>query len=526
MAGSRRYQGFGMSKERSGRVYLIGSGPGDPGLITRRGWELVNSCDVVVYDDLIPWEIIGALPENIERIYVGKRRGKTSAVQIEINQLLGKLASEGKTVVRLKGGDPLVFGRCGEELDYLYNAGIPVEIVPGVTAAVAAAAEMGFPLTDRRSASWLVFATGHSAESDSPPVPWNELAGLSGGTIAVYMGLNALPEIVENLRSGGLNPSTPTMVVSHVGGADQQSVEAPLMEIAAKVKDNRVKSPAIVFFGKALDHHHPKSPAIISRLTGKRVLVTRSADQIRPICNLLRKHGAEPIPIPTIAFEPFDDRPGWNKFHQLTDKGGWFIFQSEEGVKHFIRQLLDNGFDLRALGNFKIATQRAGAAQALEHFGIKADYFPAKFSRRLLIEELATLPGFSGSTAIVVGGDNPDETFLKSLASIGSHADWLITYKTIIKDWASHQKTRIIEEPPDFITFTSRLTVQGFVQTLGLDAALKVTEFARVAAIGPSTAEMVTRLDLPLDLVAAEYTVEGLIETMATVEPERRKAGS
>jgi len=231
-------------------VYLVGAGPGDPGLITVRGQALLHSCDAVVYDALIASELVERLPPEIERHYVGKRSGLPSPSQNEINRLLIELARNGKRVVRLKGGDPLIFGRVGEEVDALREAGIPVEIVPGITTASAAAAAAGFSLTDRRSASFLVFATGHSAESDSPPVPWGQLAGLNGGALAIYMGLGALREIAEQLLQGGMPPDTPVVVAGKVCTPDQRFLTDTLSGIADSVAAEQLPSPALVLIGK------------------------------------------------------------------------------------------------------------------------------------------------------------------------------------------------------------------------------------------------------------------------------------
>ncbi|HHE46089.1 MAG TPA: uroporphyrinogen-III C-methyltransferase, partial [Bacteroidetes bacterium] len=273
----------------TGTIYLVGAGPGHPGLITRLGHQLLQDCDAVVYDDLAPYELVAELPPNIVRYYVGKRAGRHSRPQKETNSLLISLAEKGLNVVRLKGGDPFIFGRGGEEVTRLKEAGVPFRIVPGVTAVTAVAAGAGIPLTDRRDAAWLLMATGHEAASASLPVPWEEIAALRGGTVVIYMGVGALPEIVKRLISGGAAPDThAAVVVSGYTGA-QRIVTAELADLPRSCAEQDVQPPALVILGdvvKRMDGVGWMQPGV---LAGRRILITRPYEASAEICGILRK---------------------------------------------------------------------------------------------------------------------------------------------------------------------------------------------------------------------------------------------
>lgn len=505
--------------KQPGIVYLIGAGPGHPGLITRLGYDILHRADAVVYDDLIPTELIAELLPDVKRHYVGKRAGKLSLPQAEINDLLVKLAQRGMTVARLKGGDPLIFGRSGEEMDALSSAGIPTVIIPGVTALTAVAATAGITLTDRRVASWILLATGREADSPSPVVPWREIAGLSGGTLAVYMGLSTLKRIVGELLAGGMAPQTPVMVVSKAYNGTQRTVAAPLFKLDSEVQQAGLDSPALVIIGEAISFRHPPYGGWQSgALFGKRIMVTRPAGEAARMCELLRAKGAEPLILPTICTESYEDLEGWGKIPNLVGASGMVVFTSAVGVRHFIAGLLQHGLDLRILGGFKIAAIGSGTADALRRAGLKADLQSAGGRMAALAKELRRSADLKGKVLLRVRGDRSDDAIERMADEVGAVCLPLTVYRTSPADWDERQKALLIEKPPDWITFTSGSTVDSFVKILGETAAREACRKSKTASIGPSTTQMARRLGLEITVEAKVHTVEGLIKALVAAE--------
>jgi len=500
--------------KRTGTVHLVGAGPGHPGLITRLGLELLQKCDAVVYDDLIPYELVAELPMNIERHYVGKRAGKHSQPQKDTTNLLISLAERGLNVVRLKGGDPLIFARGGEEVTNLKEAGVRFEIVPGVTAVIAVAAGAGIPVTDRRESAWLMIATGHEATSASQPVPWEEIAALKGGTLAVYMGVGALPEIVKRLISGGTAPNTPTaVVVSGYTGA-QRIVKAPLEDLPQRCQENGVLPPALVIVGDVVNRMERMDWMIPGVLSGKRILVTRPYETSSKICNILRNHGAEPLPLPTIQIEPFEDIEGWDRFAQSLGRLGWLIFTSRSGVLHFLDGFARRGYDLRALRNLKIAAVGPVTARILWERGLKADLMPGEATVSRLAEEIVAADDLLGTVVIRIRGDRSDDTIESAVISKGARIVQVTVYRTITPDWEPHWVQVVKEDPPDFITFTSGSTVDGFVKILGREDALSVASRSKVVSIGPVTTKVIEGYGMEVAAEAAPHTQEGVVKAI------------
>ena len=512
--------------KKGGIVHLIGAGPGDPGLITRLGHEILQQCDVVVFDDLIPLELIAELPPNIERYYVGKRSGRKSLSQPEINQTLLDLARAGKKVARLKGGDPLTFGRGGEEIELLQNEKIPVVVIPGVTAMSAVSAGLGFPLTDRRMASWLLAATGREADSSSSQVPWERLAELKGGTFAIYMGLGTLRSTTAALLRGGLPKSTPATVISNASTGLQRTVVAPLGKLANQVETARLETPALVIIGECVALRKKQARQIQMPLTGLRMLVTRPRIESARLCGLLRQQGAEPIPLPTIQIEPCGDEKGWREFARIHQQGGWLVFTSRSGVSLFIAQLLEQRLDLRALAGFKIAAIGAGTSQSLLESGLKTDLEPDLSTVESLGAALTYNGDLRGLSVIRIQGDRSDETIAKIANAAGASVVLLTVYRTTYAVWEPHWIRKVIESPPDFITFTSGSTVEGFISILGRKQALAVCDKSRIAVLGPSTRAIAVKSGIRVDVEARTATPEGLIEAIiADVKKTKRKGG-
>lgn len=498
-----------------GTVYLVGAGPGNPELITKKGHDLLQKCDAVVYDDLVAFELVASLPSHIARYYAGKRAGCHSKVQNETNDLIIRLARQGLNVVRLKGGDPLIFGRGGEEAASLREAGVPFEIVPGVTAVSAVAAGAGIPLTDRRDSSWLLMATGHEAKSASLPVPWEKIAKLRGGTIAVYMGVGTLPQIVEKLVNGGADPETPAAAISDGYTGAQRIVEAPLHDLPNRCHNAGLKSPAIVIIGDVASHARYLSWKKPGALAGKRVLVTRPFKSIGEICRILRGYGADLLPLPTISIEPFNDIEGWSKVENVFGKTGWCVFTSRSGVEHFFDGLWSRGYDLRSLSGFRIAVIGPGTAQALQERGLRADLVSGVSRSEELAKELITSSDdLKGVTVLRIRGDLSDDSIDNALTKRGAELVRITVYRTVTSHWESHWINVIKEQPPDYITFTSGSTVRGFVEILGKTDAAAVASEAKVISIGPSTTAIADELGLKVDVEAEEHTIEGVVKAL------------
>ncbi|MDP8238843.1 MAG: uroporphyrinogen-III C-methyltransferase [Candidatus Hatepunaea meridiana] len=507
-------------------MFLVGAGPGHPGLITLYGHELLRKCDVVVYDDLAPYELVAALPSHIERYYVGKRAGRHSKPQKETNSLLVSLAKEGKKVVRLKGGDPFIFGRGGEEVSCLKTAGIPFEIVPGVTAVSAVAAGAGIPLTDRRDSSWLLMATGHEASSASLPVPWEEIAGLKGGTIAVYMGVSKLAGTVDKLLTGGSDPNTKTAVVENGYTGSQRVIKTSLKNLPQECVEKNINPPAIIIIGdvvKQMDQLNWKTPGILS---DKRILVTRPYEQAARLCGILREYGADTLSLPTIRIEPYEDFDGWLKFEQLcqviipdTTKEminvqGWLVFTSRAGVTHFINELFERGYDIRCLFGYKIAAIGPGTTEALLGYGLKTDLEPDVSTVAELSNKLKNAYDFKGKIVIRVRGNLSDNTIEDALNSEGAEIVKLTVYRTTIPEWEPHWLNAINETPPDYITFTSGSTVEGFVKIFGKVDAVRIALKSSIISIGPVTTRTAKKYGIRVASEARQHTISGLSDVL------------
>jgi uroporphyrinogen III methyltransferase / synthase len=445
-----------------GTVYLVGAGPGHPGLITRWGYELLQNCDAVAYDALIPLELISALPGRVERHYVGRRAGRHSMPQSEKNRLLVDLALRGLNVVRLKGGDASFFGGSVEEAESLAAAGIQVVVVPGVTAASAVAAASGLPLTGRQGASWVFFATGHGSGVETIPVPWREIAALRGGTIVVYMGLANLDRIVDQLIAGGNTTDTPCMVVQGATTGLQRILDSTLGDVVADCRQRQLKPPALVVIGQVV-RHRSSVGRISLPFSGRRVLVPCCAQESESVCVSLRDRGMEPLPFPAYILESFDDAEGWARFAGFADSGGWCVFATELEVQGFIDALFRRQLDLRYLGRMKIAAFGHAVEAALMRKGIRPDVILA-LKETVLSSQCLDGYAAPGSAGVVVFSDN---LMCEPGERVGILRLKLFRTKSAL--WESHWKQEVLDHPPEFILFRNSQEVDGLVDVLGLE---------------------------------------------------------
>lgn len=510
------------SSKQSGIVYLVGAGPGHPGLITRWGYELLKQCDAVAYDALIPMELIAGLPQKVERYYVGKRAGKHSLPQLQINELLVKLARRGLRVVRLKGGDPFIYGRSGEEAGHLSAAGIPVVIIPGVTAASAAAALSGFSLTNRESSSWVFLATGHGAES-SIPVPWDKVGALPGGTIVIYMGLAKLDNVIQELLSSGLDPQTPAIAVQAASTGLQRCVEAPLTNISSECRQRKLKPPALVIISDSVRNRTREIAEQTKSLTGKNVLVTSPSRRIGHLCSLLREAGAEPIPYPTVVHTPADDTNGWDSFRKLASQGGMLLVSGEEEADRFVEGLLSRGLDLRSLSQYKIIASSQSVQSALLAHGIRADGILQSLTPDSIAECISKLdPGSSLPLVLVRGGFGEDSLTTSLQGRCGSLTS-LTIYQKSTAVWEDHWREELAANPPDFILFTGKAEVDGFVELLGSEAAQQLASKSCVTATDEAVVEALSRHGLHVNLKAGTTDFDALVAALIRYS---RKSGA
>ena len=510
-----------MDRGAKGRVYLVGAGPGDPGLITFRAMELLAAADAVCYDALIDPTLIATLPWEIERHYVGKRAGSHSRSQGEIEELLIKLANEGKRVVRLKGGDPYVFGRGGEEALALKKAGVACEVVPGVTAATAATAFAGIPLTHRGVSSFAVLFTAHEASDGhvDDKLPLDKFAQLPGGTLVGYMGVGRLAYIRDTLIESGMKGGTPAAVIERGTTAAQKTVRGSLADLPELAERAGVRPPALIVIGGVADLAETLGMAGPGVLAGIRVLVTRPAMFAGRFYDLLRIYGAVVVPVPSIRSEKKFDESAWTSFREISSTGGWIVFTSEIGVRTFFELLPFADCDLRALGRFRIAALGRGTAAAIQAQGFKPDFVPGVSYTNALAEELPS--SIENDAAVVrVRGNLADDKVEKALESAGAKVFPLEIYKTLTAEVDDGMRAWVNEAPIDIVTFTSGSTVRGFFEQWGPEA-VKILADAKVASIGPMTSAVLRERGLEVTVEAKRYDVDGLVEAIVSWASDR-----
>ncbi|RLA89217.1 MAG: uroporphyrinogen-III C-methyltransferase [Deltaproteobacteria bacterium] len=499
-----------MVKDLKGIVYLVGAGPGDPGLITQRGLEVLQQADCLVYDYLANQTLLAAAPPEAEIIYVGKRGGDHTLSQERINQLLVAKAQAGLKVVRLKGGDPYIFGRGGEEAEELAQHGIAFEVVPGISSAVAVPAYAGIPLTHRRYASLASLITGH--EDPSKPesaIPWEILAH-SPGTLVFLMGVKNLAEITEQLQAHGKLAQTPAAVIQQGTTPAQRTVCGTLGNIATLAQAAGIKPPAVLVVGGVVELR-PKLNWFETRpLSGKRVVVTRSRDQTSAFVKLLAEQGATCIEVPTIQMQPPDSYAGLDNALGQLSRYDWLILTSTNGVKAFMTRLFQSGQDVRALGGLKIAAIGAATAQALREYSLVADCVPTDYRAEGLVASLG--PQIRpGSLILLPRAQIAREVLPQELEKRGALVDVVAAYKTVPGPGlppdveASFQQGQV-----DVLTFTSSSTVTNFAALVGEARFSELAAPAVIAAIGPITAQTLESYGLRAQIQPQTYTIPAL----------------
>ena len=498
------------SKRENGKVYLVGAGPGDLGLVTLRAKECIEQADVIVYDHLANPEMLGWAREDAEIIYAGKEAGKHAPKQDEINALLIEKAREGKQVVRLKGGDPFVFGRGAEEAKAVVDAGIAFEIVPGITSAIAGPAYAGIPVTNRAQNSHVTFFTGHEdpAKTQSS-IDYAALAKL-GGTQVMLMGVERIEAIARRMMEQGARKDLPVALVRWATTGRQETLVGALENIAQRVADLGFEAPAVAVFGDVVALRENLSWYEKRPLSGKRIVVTRTRKQASELSNRLRALGAEIVELPTIRIEPPTDLREFAELVQDAHSYDWIVFTSPNGVEAFFEMFFKLYDDAREIGGVRIAAIGPATAQRVKDYHLHVDLQPEEFVAEAIVREFAKQGGVENLRILIARAEKARDVLPKELSGLGAIVDEGFAYRTVpeTRD-ATGARRRLLEEGADLITFTSSSAVENFV-ALGLPWPKGM----QVASIGPVTSKTAREQGLKIDIQARRYDIEGLVEAI------------
>ncbi|HZR80673.1 MAG TPA: uroporphyrinogen-III C-methyltransferase [Candidatus Binatia bacterium] len=496
----------------SGTVYLVGAGPGDPGCLTLRGRDCLGRADVVVYDYLANPELLRHAPARAERVFAGKHgRGPRLLEQDEINRLLVERARAGQTVVRLKGGDPMVFGRGGEEAEALVAAGVPFEVVPGVTAALAVPAFAGIPVTHRDWVSGVTVVTGHEAEHESR-VRWDRIA-TAGNTIVLMMGVTQIRPNLEGLLAAGLPPDTPGAAVRWGGTPRQQVVTAAASDLARSVESAGLRPPVTIVLGPTVRLHDRLDWFARRPLFGRRIVVTRARAQASRFAALLAERGAEVVECPAIEIAPPDSYDALDRAIDRLDGYDWVLFTSVNGVDRFFDRLDERGVDVRALHRARIAAIGPETARSLSRLHLRSAVVPDDFRAEGLIAALSA-ESLAGARVLLPRAAGAREILPRELERLGAEVEEVVTYRSVRPpESAAILHDALAAGPVDAVAFTSSSTVRGFLALLAeVDPSHQRLDLARVAVacIGPVTADTAREAGLSVAIVAESYTVPAL----------------
>jgi len=497
-----------------GKVYLVGAGPGDPELLTLKGRRLLGEAEVVIYDFLAHPSLLKFISPTAETIYVGKKGGDHTLPQEGINQLIIDRAQAGKNVVRLKGGDPFIFGRGGEEAEELVTAGIPFEVVPGITSAIAVPAYAGIPLTHRRYNSSVAFITGHEdPHKDQTGLAWEKLAtGVE--TLVFLMGYKNLPRIVERLIQNGRAPQTPAALIRWGTTPQQVTVTGTLADIVRLAEAAGLGPPAILVVGSVVELREHLSWFERRPLFGKQIVVTRTREQASDLVVRLENLGAHCLEFPTIRLAP---PSSWEDLDQAVNSLAsfdWVLFTSPNGVGAFFNRLATLGFDLRDLKGLQIGAIGPATAGALQEWKLRADLVPEKFQAEYILEALAPL-GMAGKKILIPRAEQAREVLPEGLRGMGAQVLVAAAYQTLPDD---SEKIPLLEKlkagTVDCLTFTSSSTVLNFLSLFeGQEIKSRLTNVA-IACIGPITAQTARDNGLMVQIIPESFTIPDLVEVI------------
>ena len=494
-----------------GKVYIIGAGPGDPGLFTIKGLRCLKEADVIIYDYLVNVEIIHQAKESARLIYAGKKGGEHTLSQDEINRLLAEEAMRGNVVARVKGGDPFIFGRGGEEAEILAQSGIPFEIVPGVTSAAAVPAYAGIPLTHRGYASTVAFVTGHEdTTKEESDTDWESLAGI--GTVVFLMGVKNLSRITATLMVHGKRADTPVALIRWGTTENQETLTGTISDIAEKAEEKHFSPPAVLVVGGVVDLRSVLNWYETKPLFGKGIVITRPEAQADEFTSLLHAQGARVINFPTIKIVPPVSYHGLDRAIADLSTYQWIIFTSANGVAFFLKRLKELGRDIRDLKDLRICTIGPGTAAQLEHLGIPVDLVPDEFISEGIVKAFEKI-NLRRSRILLPRAETARDVIPHGLAKLGTKVDVVTAYRTVSsgKDKAELEKLMKAGKV-DVITFTSPSTVHNFMEIMGRNHVMP--KGVMIACIGPVTAAAAKKAGLPADIIQERYTIPGLVETL------------
>jgi uroporphyrinogen III methyltransferase/synthase len=506
-----------MSMSKNGRVYLVGAGPGDLGLVTLRAKQCIENADVIVYDHLANPETLSWARDDAEIVYAGKEAGGSQLSQQDINALLIGKAREGKQIVRLKGGDPFVFGRGAEEAQAIADAGIPFEIVPGITSAIAGPAYAGIPMTHREHNSHVTFFTGHEdpAKAESA-IDYAALAKL-GGTQVMLMGVERLGSITSEMLKQGVRSDLPVALVRSATTGKQETLTGTVSDIAQKAVANDFKAPAVAVFGDVVTFRDGLNWYENRPLMGKRIVVTRTRKQASVLSDKLRALGAHVIELPTIRIEPPSNLREFAELVQDAHMYDWIVFTSANGVEAFFDIFFKLYDDAREIGGARIAAIGPATAQRVKDFHLHVDLQPDDFVAEAVLREFKKQGNIENLRILLVRAEKARDALPKELSALGAIVDEAFAYRTVqeTRD-TSGARRQLAQDGADLITFTSSSTVENF-----LALGLPWPKGMRIASIGPITSKTVRDQGLKVDVEARRHDINGLVQAIRELFTEK-----
>jgi uroporphyrinogen III methyltransferase/synthase len=499
----------------TGHVYLVGAGPGDAGLLTLRGAELLARADVVVYDALVNADLLRLAPKSAEIIFGGKRSRDHAIPQEELNQLLVKKARAGQCVVRLKGGDPYIFGRGGEEAEELAAAKIPFEVVPGVSSFSAAPNYAGIPITHREHCSSFTVITGHEDPTkETSNVDWAQVAR-AAGTKIVLMGAERIGHIAEQLVANGMTADTPVALVRWGTTGQQQCIEGTLGNIGGVVEQSGFRAPAVAIIGSVVKLRRKLNWFEHRPLFGKRIVVTRTREQASQLSRQLLELGADVLEIPTIKIQPTDQKQPITDALLELNSYDWLVFTSPNGVAMFF-ELFFKGFDdLRDIGGVRIAAVGPATAAKLKELHLKVDLMPEEYVASAIAKAFAGYESIENLKIALLRAEVANADLPQALEAMGAIVDDISCYKTVAEtEDLNGAAAKLLEGGADWITFTSSSTVEHFHARFDLPALVKKFPQIKLASIGPETSKALEKLGLKPHAEAKPHTIEGLVKAL------------
>ena len=494
---------------------MVGAGPGDPGLLTLRGAEVLGRAEVVVHDALVNPVLLRLTPPGAEIIDAGKRRRDHTLTQEEIHDILKDRALAGKTVIRLKGGDPFVFGRGGEEAEHLADARIPFEVVPGVSSFSAVPASAGIPLTHRQHASAFTVLTGH--EDPTRPeaaIDWRQIAR-THGTKVILMGVGQLPDSTRALIEGGLSPKTPVALVRWGTTGSQQTLEGTLDDIAQRAADARITPPVVAVVGDVVRLRSKLNWFERRPLFGSRIVVTRSREQAGELARQLGELGADLLEVPTIRIQPPEARGPMIESMAGLGEYDWIVFTSANGVTAFFDALVAAFEDIRALGNLRIAAVGPGTAARIRELRLRVDVIPDSFLGKAVAKAMADHESIENLRVLLARAESANPELREELEAHGAIVDDVAFYRTVPEsNDLGGAAARLLDEGADWITFTSGSTVENFHARFDLPRLVAAHPRLKLASIGPETSKAIRKLALEPAVEASPHTIPGLVQAV------------